>query len=226
MTITTLPINKGGDTMHLLITLLFTVLVMIAQANAQSDNTEPQKVASESIVTLRKLVNEQNYKAMGFESPDEVSTVALGEPIRVFLVRLDQLREYQPGSDPNKLLIDGDKIIYPFTVKEQVRSSVVVEKINEAWNATNFGGPHLIKILANIRKNTSDSTGLPISSYFAVQVAALNLYFVGHRTDNELMLTPLLDDPGFEFKAGRTMPAKDVFSAILPSAREHNGLPR
>ncbi|MBW7899811.1 MAG: hypothetical protein H3C25_13820 [Candidatus Brocadia sapporoensis] len=73
-----------------------------------------------------------------------------GEPIRVFLVQLDQLREYKPGSDSNKLLIDADKIIYPFTVREQIRSLVVVEKIQEAWNATNFGGHHLIKILANI----------------------------------------------------------------------------
>ena len=212
--------------MRLLIALLLPLLVMIAQANAQSDNKESQKVAFESIMTFRKLVNEQNYKAMGFESLDEVSTAALGEPIRVFLVRLDQLREYQPGSDPNKLLIDSDKVIYPVTVKEQVRSSIVVEKVNETWKTTNFGGPNLIKILANIRKNTSDSSGLPISSYFAVQVPSLNLYFVGHRTDNELMLTPLLDDPSFEFKAGRTTPAKDVFSAILPSAKEHSGLPR
>jgi hypothetical protein len=51
---------------------------MIAHANAQSDNNESQKVASESIVTLRKLVNGQNYKAMGFESLDKVSAVALG----------------------------------------------------------------------------------------------------------------------------------------------------
>lgn len=212
--------------MRLFMVPLLTLIVMIAQVNAQSENKEPQTVASESIVTLRKLVNEQNYKAMGFESLDEVSAVALGEPIRVFLVRLDQLREYQPGSDPGKLLTDVDKIIYPFTVKEQVRSSVVVEKVQGTWSATNFGGPQLIKILANIRKNASESAGIPISSFIAVHVPALNLYFVGHRTDNELMLTPLLDDPGFEFKAGRTMPANDVFSAILPSAREHNGLPR
>ncbi|WP_143299280.1 hypothetical protein [Candidatus Brocadia sapporoensis] len=206
--------------------LLLPWLVMIAHANAQSDNNESQKVASESMVTLRKLVNGQNYKAMGFESLDKVSAVALGEPIRVFLVQLDQLREYKPGSDSNKLLIDADKIIYPFTAREQIRSSVVVEKIQGAWNATNFGGPHLIKILANIRRNASDSTGIPVSSYIAVQVPALNLYFIGHCTDKELMLTPLLDDPSFGFKAGRTISAIDVFTAILPSVKEHNGLPR
>ena len=56
--------------MRLLMALLLPWLVMIAHANAQSDNNESQKVASESIVTLRKLVNGQNYKAMGFESLD------------------------------------------------------------------------------------------------------------------------------------------------------------
>ncbi|OQZ04018.1 MAG: hypothetical protein B6D34_05310 [Candidatus Brocadia sp. UTAMX1] len=212
--------------MRIIMALLLPLIVMIAEANAQSDNREAQKVASESIVTLRKLVNGQNYKALGFESLDEVSAVALGEPIRVFFIRLDQLQEYKPEADPSKLLIDANKIIYPFTIREQIRSSVVVEKVNEAWNATNFGGSHLIKILTDVRKNITDSTGLRISSFFAVQIPALNLYFVGYRTDNELMLIPIYDDLSFQFKAGRTMLAKDVFSAILPSAKEHNGLPR
>lgn len=214
--------------MRTLITLLATVFIMFSQANAQEKPLpleEIQKVASEALVTFNKLVTEENYTVMGFESLSEARAASLGEHLRVFMVRLDQLQKYQPGSDPNKILSGGDLVIYPVTVEEQVRSSIVVAKAKERWNATSFGGSNQVKMLTKVRKADSDSTGLPISSYFVVQVPSLNLYFIAHRADEVLMLTPLLDDPGYGFKAGFTMPADKVFEAILPTAKRHDGLP-
>jgi len=215
--------------MRTLITLLATVFIMFSQANAQEKPLpleEIQKVASEALVTFNELVTEENYTVMGFESLSEARVASLGEHLRVFMVRLDQLQKYQPGSDPNKILSGGDLVIYPVTVEEQVRSSIVVEKVKERWNATSFGGSNQVKMLTKVRKADSDSTELPISSYFVVQVPSLNLYFIAHQADEVLMLTPLLDDPSYGFEAGFTMPADKVFEAILPAAKRHDGLPR
>lgn len=215
--------------MRTLITLLATVFIMFSQANAQEKPLpleEIQKVASEALVTFNELVTKENYTVMGFESLSEARVASLGEHLRVFMVRLDQLQKYQPGSDPNKILSGGDLVIYPVTVEEQVRSSIVVAKAKERWNATSFGGSNQVKMLTKGRKADSDSTGLPISSYFVVQVPSLNLYFIAHQADEVLMLTPLLDDPSYGFKEGFTMPADKVFEAILPAAKRHDGLPR
>lgn len=215
--------------MHTLITLLAIVFIMFSQANAQEEPLpleEIQEVASEALATFNELVTMENYTVLGFESLSEVRVANLGEHLRVFMVQLDQLQKYQPGSDPNKILSCGDLVIYPVTVEEQVRSSIVVEKVREGWNATSFGGSNQVKLLTKIRKADSDYTRLPISSYFVVQVPSLNLYFIAHRADEVLMLTPLLDDPSYEFKAGFTMPADKVFEAILPAAKRHDGLPR
>ena len=215
--------------MRTLITLLATVFIMFSQANAQEEPLpleEIQIVASEALVTFNELVTEENYTVMGFESLSEVGAASLGEHLRVFMVRLDQLQKYQPGSDPNEILSGGDLVIYPVTVEEQVRSSIVVEKVKERWNATSFGGSNQVEMLTKVRKADSDSTELPISSYFVVRVPSLNLYFIAHRADKVLMLTPLLDDPSYGFKAGFTMPADKVFEAILPAANRHDGLPR
>jgi len=212
--------------MRIYIALMAIFCVIFAQANAQQAKNDPREVASQSMETLRQLVTEENYKAMGFESLDELSDIALGDSLHVFFVRLDQLQEYQPGSDPNRLLIDRKRIIFPVIVKKQVRSSIVVDMVNERWQATGFGGPNLMKMFSKVRSAAADSTGLPLPSFFAVQVLALNLNFIAHRIDNELMLTPVLNDPSFEFKAGVALPAADAFERILPAAREHNGLPR
>lgn len=215
--------------MRLFVIALAIAFMMFSQSNAQVKplpSEKIQKVASTALATFSELVTKENYKTMGFDSLNEVRTASPGDPLRVFMVRLDQLQEYQPGSDPNKILSGGDRVIYPIEIGGQVRSSFVVAKVEERWEATNFGGANLIKMLTRARKAGADSTGLPISSYFVVRVPALNLYFIAHRADEVLMLSPMYDDRGYGFKVGVTLKAEEVFKAILPAAKGHDGLPR
>src|SRR5688572_30093957 len=93
-----------------LLILAITVLVAISCAcdrkastqtdtnqTAQSQETfgDAQSAATASLAVFRKLVNDQNYRELGFESVQEVGSSTLGSPIPVVFVRLDQLREYR-----------------------------------------------------------------------------------------------------------------------------------
>ena len=40
------------------------------------------------------------------------------------------------------------------------------------------------------------------------------------------MFVPVTDNARLKFKAGAGMKAENVFSAVLPEAKAHNGLPR
>jgi hypothetical protein len=177
---------------------------------------DPDEAARKSLEAFRALVTDENFKALGFVSRDEVSVAQLDVPLHVFRVQLDQLQKYEPRSDPEKLLIDSDRVIYPITVKEQIRSSLEVEKNGDSWQGTNFGSPELVKLLTTARKDKSD---------FVVWVPALNLYFIANRRDNRLQLTPILDYPNLGLSAGRTLTADEAFTAILSAARSHDGLP-
>jgi len=210
--------------MRFLIITVGIIFAIMSQVNAQND--ERDRVASEALKTFSELVTEENCEELGFASPDEVGNATLGVPIQVFMVQLDHLQEYEVGTDPESLLSGGDEFSYPVLIREEVRSSIVIMKRNEEWEAVSFGWSNLITLLTEIRKVTSERTGLPLSSFFAVRIPALNLYFLAHRTENNiLMLTPLLDDRGFGFEAGVTMPADAVFETILPAAQQHDGSP-
>ncbi len=177
---------------------------------------DPRDVAMKSLETFKQLVTEENYSAMGFSSKDEISKAQLGEPLKIYIVRLDQLQKYNENTNPNELLTEQQKYIYPVTVNGDTKSSLSVARFNDEWKSSSFGSPNYIMMLAKFRSNNS----------FVVNVLALNLSFIGTREDNKLMLTPIMDYPTFDFKAGQTMPAEDVFKRILPEAREHDGLPR
>lgn len=197
------------------------------QPAPQPPAREPQTAASQGLDILKKMITPDNFKAMGFDSLDEVKSAALGEPLELFHVRLDQLREFKSEADPNQLLTNVGQMIYPVTVQEQARSSIVVAKEGETWKAVRFGGPGLIKMLAQVRKQSPPgaTAAAAVSPSFLVQVPALNVYFLGSRSDQRLMLTPLLDDPALKFKAGTPLPAGEALAALVPVAKAYNGLP-
>lgn len=210
--------------MRSLIITLGIIFAIMSQVNAQDD--ERDRVASKALETFKKLVSEKDYKSLGFESPDEVDDATLGIPVQVFMVRLDDLQEYQ-GGDPESLLSGGGEFSYPVLVREKVRSSIIIMKRGDDWKAVSFGWSNLITLLTEIRKASSERTGVPVDSFFAVQIPALNLYFLAYRNaNNVLMLIPLLDDPDLKFQAGVAMSADAVFEIILSEAQEHDGLPR
>jgi hypothetical protein len=151
----------------------------------------------------------------------EVSGASLGEPRHVFAVGLEQLKGFAPGGDANRLLSDANQEMYPVMVGNQARASVTVEQRDGKWRATSFGSSRRSRALAQVARSLTQSAEKPI----IVHVQAFNLYFLGQRSDNRLMLTPLADYAGYNLKAGATASADDIFAALVPIAREYNGLP-
>jgi hypothetical protein len=186
---------------------------------------QPQEAAIRALETFKGLVTAQNYKAMGFESEDEVRTATLGEPLPVYHIRLDQLREYQPNIDPNKLLTDVGQMMYPVLAKEQVRSSLVIARAGDSWKEARYGGPNLGRALARVRAAHMATYQQPFTSYRVVQIPGLNVYFLGRRVDNKLVLIPVLDDARYNLKAGVAMPAEEVLRIMAEAAKKYNGLP-
>jgi hypothetical protein len=195
------------------------------QPNAQRDVSETKDAAARALVTFQKIGKEGNFKAMGFESTDEMTKATLDEPLPVFMVELNDLRAYQSGSDPNQLLKPIDKIIYPVKAGEGVRSSIVLQKDKEGWKASDFGGANFARLVSRARDESSKTTNLSTNAYFVVQAPALNAYFLGYRLNDKLMLVSLVDDPAFNLHAGSALPAEQLFDQLRPIAQKYNGLP-
>jgi hypothetical protein len=186
---------------------------------------DAQTAATQALDTLRKLVTADNAREMGFDGPGEAATATLGDPVRVQMVRLDALRAYVAGADPGGLLTEGNRVIYPVAVNNQVKSSIIVEGTGNQWKASSFGGPHLVQQMARYRADITARLKPAADSVTVVHVAALNVYFLGYRVDGRLMLTPLENHPDYKLEAGSSLPADQVFTTLAPIARNYNGLP-
>lgn len=222
------------------LTLLSLALVLLVQACSQTavdqqqsadqggevqTFSDAQSAAARGLETFRKLVTNDNFKELGFESKDEVASAALGEPKRVYSVGLEQLRQYQPGGDASRTITDANRVMYPVSARDQVRAAISVELKDGKWRATDFGSSGLAKQIAQASKSISASSQRPEDAPIIVHVQPFNLYFLGQRSDNRLMLTPLGDYSSMNLKTGATTTADEVFAALQPLAREYNGLP-
>jgi hypothetical protein len=196
---------------------------LLGQAEDERFAAGSDKVAAEALSRFAQLVTRENYRQMGFDSPEEVRSAKLGPPMRQFSVGLDDLRRFEAGSDPTKLLGGADTLIFPVLTGERVRSSITLQRDSSGWRAVAFGAPSFTRAAWDAR-GRSEAAGAGASPSI-VRVPALNLFFLGTRRDGQLMLAPLLDDPRLKLEKGVPVPAATVFTALVPLARAHNDLP-
>ena len=202
---------------------IVTAVLVLVMAGCQQDrgkpkppSPQPQQAAGDALGVLQKLVNDQNYKAMGFDSADEVKQAQLAQPLTVYNIGLEQLKGYKTGANPDSLLTKNSETIYPVTVNGQVKSSVSVVQKSGGYEPSSFGNAAIVKSLAGYRQSEND---------FVVRVPAFNMYFLGRRVENRLLLIPIVEDPRLKVRAGEPVPAETVLEQLVPIANSYNGLP-
>lgn len=201
---------------------LFVVWGGVSQAQMQRAPIprEAHEEAQRSLPVLRQMVTPETYKRLGFDTPEEVQKAELGTPMRVFMVRLDRLREYRAEANPMELLDDTHEIRYPVVVGGQVKSSIVMHEVEGKWQLAKFGRPLLTRVLTEQVRRRNERMRTPEESFFEVKIPALNLYFVGREEDSHLTLTSAAANPKYEVKEGEEVGADKLFSRLAQQARE------
>jgi hypothetical protein len=197
-----------------------------AKYSELQDREAADKAAAQSLKTLRKLITEQNYKQMGFESLEEAQNAALDNAIQDYAVDLASLKEFRTGDDPGKLLLRTRSLVYPVLVNGEVRTSITIAYRDKAWEAQSFGRSNFIKLLADRLAAQSKTQNLTRRDFFIVRVPAFNLVFLGYRMNRKFMLLPILHSPEYGISAGIPTPADIVFTRLRAAARSYDDLPR
>jgi hypothetical protein len=187
------------------------------QTSQPRPNHSQATAAQHGLATLRQIVNAGNYASLGFESEAEVRQATLGEPLQVYRVQLDALRAFTENTDPETLLVDIRRSLYPVKVGDRVATSIFVTGSREGWRASELGNAAVARLVSRYRHGAGD---------FVVHVPAMKSWFVADRVEGKLMLTPVMDDPRTKLRAGETLPADVVFLQLKAASEGYNGLPQ
>jgi hypothetical protein len=187
---------------------------------------ESAAAARQSLSTLAELAKGDNAVRLGFTAPGDAERSELAAPLSDFIVGLDDLRSWQPSTDPMGLLRPTGLVVYPVKTSGAVRSSVTLKKQDSAWQAVAFGAPAQSQAVAGARASVTDKAKVPEAQTFQVRIPAFNLVFVGYVDSGRLMLTPVVDTQRYGLSAGVAVAADQVFARIKPDAERDPGLPR
>ncbi len=187
------------------------------QTSQPRPNHSQDTAAQHGLATLRQVVNAGNYASLGFESEGEVRQATLGEPLQVYRVQLDALRAFTENTDPETLLVDIRRSLYPVKVGDRVATSIFVTGSREGWRASELGNAAVARLVSRYRHGAGD---------FVVHVPAMKSWFVADRVEGKLMLTPVMDDPRTKLRAGETVPADVAFLQLKEASEGYNGLPQ
>jgi hypothetical protein len=203
--------------------LIFALLLVTAGCERGSGPqkppaSQPQEAAADGLNTLKTMVNEQNYRSMGFDSADQVNQAQLGSPLSVSDIGLDQLKGYKTGVKPDSLLTQTNRTMYPVTVGTDVKSSITTTQRDNGYRASTFGDAEIIKSLARYRKAESQGD-------FVVRVPALAMYFLARRVEDRVVVIPIIEDPRLKVKVGEPMPLETVLEQLVQLVNNYNGEP-
>jgi hypothetical protein len=181
---------------------------------------ESRAPAEKALKQLRELATKENFKSLGFDSLEELTSAELGTPLPVVIVRLDELREYKPKGDAYKLLHPLPKVMYGVTVKGEPRCGLEVHKRDGKWTASALGiaGParHYVKAL---KKHAEKDQA---KAFFLMKVLALNETYLGYQTDKGVMLVHVRRQAEEKDKI-EARPAAEVLVDLVQEAKEHDG---
>jgi hypothetical protein len=184
---------------------------------------DARPAAKDALKTFELLATKDNVESLGFKSLDEVKGAELGPPLVVVLVELKELREYQKGGDPYKLLHPIHRVIFPVTVKGEVRSGLELHKKDGKWESTSFGLAGAVRLYAQARERHADKG--KEADYFLVKVPALNEVYLAHQEANKLLLVHVRAQAEKKEKLA-ARPAAEVFEELVPEAKKHDGKAR
>lgn len=197
--------------------------ILLLPAGALAEGTPPEQAAAKALETFTLMVDDQNYRRMGFDSPGQLQEASLGEPIEELTIPLEVLRAGEPPSDPEKILEKCLTRHYPLVLENRVLSEVTIRCEGDNWKPSGFGGVGHVREMSKMRQRLAADKRLEKSQIFEVAVPQLQISFMGYKEDGHLFLTPLYSDRRLGFTAGVPIRAEQVIEALRPMARELPG---
>jgi len=136
----------------LLVWFLSIVLLGIAhsQEAVQEDVMEFARKSLEGYV--KNVITEQNFSKFGFKSLKESHASRLGEPYRVMIIGLKDLKAYKPGTGAKPLLLDAKTLWFPVMIDSETRTKIEIIEKEGKWIAGEFGKVKTAQEIAKVKE--------------------------------------------------------------------------
>jgi len=174
---------------------------------------------------VQNVVNDKNFTKFGFRSLDEAKRARLGEPYRVAIIGLRQLKDYKPGGGAKMLLTDAHTVLFPVLVDGQVRTKLEVVQKAGRLVPGEFGGTRTVQIVEEVAsalpKLLETRHVTTAAKPILVKVPALFAQFLYVETPSGEFLIPAMIQPQrFELQNSVLYTSDAVLTKLAEAAKQ------
>ena len=176
------------------------------------------KYGLDVLLQIGKEKEDEEYaRSLGFNSADEVRRSHLGNPLHLYRISLDKLKEFNKTRDPlRETAIQTNVLMYPLWVDGQARSVITVRSSpsGKQWRPTGAGYGEFILLVEKHRTPGAD---------IVILVSDLGLKFLATRIESDFQLIPLSERKNFKRSPGPpALSARETFAKLSEQVSEYD----
>jgi hypothetical protein len=168
--------------------LTATVLPMPIHATPAPHVSPTIKLVKEAAAAAVAKLGPTSPRELGLPLKTDPARVSLGTPIKMGMVRLDELRAFTAQTNPNALVHDTGSYLVPVLLDGKPVSAVILTRTAAGFRTVGAG-------YAPLARGVSDAVGklpgIPDRQLRVIQIPALHVDFLGYRQANTLKLRPI-----------------------------------
>ncbi len=197
-----------------------TVMAAISAAAAQTSSQAPEEARQAAAKSIQTLEGYEAARITGPSVPAPGAGMSLGEPFHDYIIRLDDLKNWD-GKDASALLHSTGRYVYPINMRGIAQASVTVGMSHGQWTCLRFGTRQEAESRSFIEENLRrDAPGSHAGTGIEVRLPTFHVSFIAQRTGGELQFTPTKSLPKYDLEAGKTEPARKVLLRLQPAAQK------
>jgi hypothetical protein len=182
-----------------LVQIYFTVFTK----NTLSNETLPSKVVEAAVTGLNQFlyaIPTKDLISYGFSGKQDITQATLGDPIRVYTITPDRIKDYEQGMNFISIISPTNLWLFPVLSQGETKTLLTVDRMNGEWKAVAIGSAGLAKQLNKVKTIWPSSDGY---EYTFVRI---------YQAKSDLMV----------LSKGATLKIKPLTSAILSLKLEEN----
>ncbi|MCP3966179.1 MAG: hypothetical protein GY750_04405 [Lentisphaerae bacterium] len=135
--------------------LLITIITPIASFG----QAEQINAAKAGLKIFMKHISREAAIMDGFDQSDNLQNAYLGKPFNLYRVDPDKLLNFKSEQSVNSVISKTNLWYFPVLIDKEIRSILVVGKLNGEWSAVALGYKNLASEIGKVRKQWPENKG-------------------------------------------------------------------
>ena len=208
----------------------FLILIVITFLTYSQEKimVQDKEFAQKSLSGYLEFLSPDNVTNFGFKSIDEAKTATLGDPIRVLMISLEDLKNYKVGEGIKSILKDIKTTWYPVQLRGQTKAKIEISEKDGEMIAGDFGDALNAQYIASLLTWLPDTLGAwNIQENYVlslIKIPVITATFIYVESEKQQFLISAMLNPGlFEIEENNLYKVDYILSKLKEYVKDIKG---